>query len=321
MVIGEWMLSALSDTEATESGRARLQVVLPQPGEKIRCDRTGNTYVMGEKLGEGFFGEVYECRDQWGNHLAAKVLKARLTYEEVRASAEKEFAKLSLLRHPKITYAYDAFEYRATFYIITERCHCPVSELFSLEDFDGPEWLMPIARDLLQAVDYLHINQYVHQDVHGGNVFVALSRDGSMPATPDSTNFKLGDLRDAKLFGEVDGKNTRAEWLLPPEVLDPAEYGPIDRRLDVYHSALLLLQLAVSRECQFTREEILVGKPRDIALLLPPQFSGPLEKALRRHVPYRTPSAKQLWQDLQQSTTAPAVTSMTGGGDRSAAVP
>src|SRR6185437_15903727 len=130
-------------------------------------------YTMGAKIGEGNFGLVFGCRDVWENQLAAKVMKPLGPYETVKAATIAELQKLVQLRHPYITYVFDAFEYRDTFYIITERCHCPLTTLFVLHGFDGREWVTPIARCLLQAVHYIHGNQYVHQDIHLGNVFAA----------------------------------------------------------------------------------------------------------------------------------------------------
>jgi hypothetical protein len=40
-------------------------VIPPNPGETITSELTGNTYTMGEKIGEGFFGLVYSCVDVW----------------------------------------------------------------------------------------------------------------------------------------------------------------------------------------------------------------------------------------------------------------
>jgi len=274
-------------------------VVPPSVGEVITSLATGNTYTMGNKIGEGNFGVVYSCKDVWENDLAAKVLKPIGTYENVRASAEAELLKLLQLRNPHITFVYDAFEYRNTFYIITERCYCSVKQLFSLEKFNGQNWLMPIARSLLQAVHYLHINNYVHQDIHSGNVFTALVKDEMIPQDKEILQFKLGDLGVAKLFNEIDAKNTRAQWMLPPEVLNPNEFGPIDRRIDIYHTGLLLLELAHSKELRFTPEEIAGGKPREMALQLQSPYSFALEKTLRRHVSSRTVDAMELWRDLQ----------------------
>jgi serine/threonine protein kinase len=220
------------------------------------------------------------------------------TYERVKASAEAELNRLIELRHPNITYIFDAFECRDTFYLITERCFCPLTGLFALENFQGLTWLMPIARCLLQAVHYIHLNNYVHQDIHAGNVFTAFAKDEMQPEVPGAIQFKLGDLGVTKLLGDLSVQNTRAEWLIPPEVLDPAEFGPLDHRIDLYHVGLLLLQLAGSKEEQFSRDEILAGKPRDMALALSPPYNFALEKVLRRHVQFRTASAMELWRDL-----------------------
>jgi hypothetical protein len=86
--------------------------------------------------------------------------------------------------------------------------------------------------------------------------------------------------------------------MLPPEVLEESEYGPIGHRLDIYHCGLLFLNLAHGHEIRFEPEEIKAGKPRELALQLPVPYSFALEKALRRHVPYRTQSAMELWRDL-----------------------
>lgn len=288
----------MSEVPTPSSTPPEKMVIEPTPGEVITSLATGNSYTMGGKIGEGFFGVVYSCVDFWGNDLAAKVLKPMDTYDGVKARATAELQKLVLLRHPHITYVFDAFEFRDTFYIITERCYCPLTQLFDLKPFYGASWLMPIARCLLQAAHYLRINQYAHQDIHLGNVFAAFAKDEMRPTEPGSIQFKLGDLGVAKLFSELDGINTLADWMMPPEAIEPSEYGPIDYRIDIYHIGLLLLQLAYSQVVHFTREEILAGRPREMALSLSAPYNFALEKALRRHVAYRTASAMELWRDL-----------------------
>lgn len=272
--------------------------IMPSLGEVITSMATGNSYTMGTKIGEGNFSVVYSCTDVWGNELAVKILKPIDTYEKVKASAVDEFHKLIMLRNPYITFVYDAFEYRNTFYIITERCLYTVKNLFSMRGFVGQVWLMPIARCLLQAVHYIHINNYTHQDIHCGNVFAALIKDDMVPSDREATKFKLGDLGIAKLIGDVNIKNTRAQWMLPPEVLNPKDFGVVDHRVDIYHVGLLFLELAYSKELRFTPDEIIKGKPREMALTLPSPYKVALEKALRRHVQYRTSNAMELWRDL-----------------------
>lgn len=280
-------------------------VTLPTSGELITSLATRITYTMGERIGEGSFGVVFACTDGWGNDLAAKVLKPIRSYEEVQAAAEAELQRLLLLRHPYITYVYDAFEYRDTFYIITERCYCPLTALLTLKDFNGEVWIPPVARCLLQAVHFLHTNQWAHQDIHLNNVFAAFARNEMNANDPGAIHFKLGDLGVSKVFADIDANNTLAEWIRPPEAIEPAEYGPMDHRIDIYHSGLVFLQLAYGGELRFSREEILNGRPREMALDLPAPLNFALEKSLRRHVQFRTASAEELWRDLHSPPGLP----------------
>lgn len=124
--------------QPTQSTQLPLKMcVQPTLGEVITSMATGNTYTIGGKIGEGNFGIVYSCQDEWKNELAVKVLKPVGTYERVKASAQAEIEKLFYLRHPHITYVYDAFEYRDTFYIVTEKCLGPLSDLFTIDSYDG----------------------------------------------------------------------------------------------------------------------------------------------------------------------------------------
>jgi eukaryotic-like serine/threonine-protein kinase len=293
-------------TGATTVAPLTAIVVPPNPGETITSLLTNNTYTFGEKIGEGFFGLVFGCVDVWDNSLAVKVLKAKAPYEVIEKAGTDEFNKLMTVRHPHVTYVFDVFHLDETIYIVTERCHCPLSNLFALEGFDGKMWIKAIARCLLQAVNYLHLHGYVHQDIHLNNVFVSYARDELIENPHGALNFKLGDLGVAKLLSEVDATNTRAQWMLPPEVLDSKEFGPLDHRIDIYHCGLLFLHLLTGTEIRFTNEEILAGRPRALALQLPAPYSFALEKALRRHVAARTASAMELWRDLNSPPALPA---------------
>jgi serine/threonine-protein kinase len=315
-------------SEASPVPAPRKNVVTPSAGELITSLATGTTYLIGAPIGEGSFGLVFGCTDGWRNDLAVKVMKPVRSYEEVHAATLGEVQRLLLLRHPHITYIYDAFEYRDTFYVVTERCYCPLTALFRMENFNGLLWIMPIARCVLQAVQYLHVNKYAHQDIHLNNVFAAFARNEMRHDDPGAINFKLGDLGVTKLFSELDATNTLAEWIRPPEARDPAEYGPLDRRIDIYHLGLIFLQLAHSKEIRFTAEEIMAGRPREMALQLPTPLNFALEKALRRHAALRTASAEELWRDLQSPPGLPdstveggnagAPTSVDGSGEHEA---
>lgn len=196
------------------------QFITPKVGELITSLRTGSTYRIGNLIGEGSFSFVFDCTDTWNNQLAVKILKPRGTYEEIKKSAIAEFEKLQMMRHPNITYVYDAFEFRHTFYIVIQKCWKSINEFIQEGNFQGKPWILAIARQLLQAVHFIHCNNFVHQDIHGGNVFVAAIQDDMLPSQTIFT-YMLGDLGIAKLVMDINPENTiLANWMRAPESLD-----------------------------------------------------------------------------------------------------
>ena len=65
--------------EVEKQDAESIQLTYPKKGESIVCNQTSNTYIIGDPIGEGNFGVVYECSDAWGNDLAVKVLKPKGT--------------------------------------------------------------------------------------------------------------------------------------------------------------------------------------------------------------------------------------------------
>jgi serine/threonine protein kinase len=274
---------------------------LPNKGETITYE--GSTYTIGERLASGGFAAVYACTDDWGTPLVAKVLEPRnrLSYEQCQAIALREFGNLKQLRHPNITYLHAAFEYEDTFYLIIERCHQTFEDLFRESWFKGHVWFLPLARELLKAVQFMHVNQVVHKDIHPGNVFVKFQAD-ALAGRESILTFKVGDLGIARNEDQIAPEGgTLAQWMLPPESMDTEQFGPVDRRLDIYHSGLLLLALLIGHIPSFTRQEILDGAPRQQAEALRSPYGWVLAKALRRHVAHRTPSALEFWRELEDA--------------------
>jgi serine/threonine protein kinase len=164
--------------------------------------------------------------------------------------------------------------------------------------FDGRTWIQAIARCLLQAAHFVHVQQLVHCDIHAGNVMARFIQDELIPTKDSVLTFKLGDFGLAKMQNALDPNGVFLDPIRPPEAIKHDEFGPLDHRMDIYHIGLLLLQLLIGPR-QFSREERLAGTPRELALGCDPPYSFALEKALRRHTLYRTASALELWRDLR----------------------
>lgn len=271
--------------------------VLPRKGEQIFCGET--CYYIGDFIAKGGFGAVYQCTDDWANSLVAKVLLPQdQSYEEVKNQWLNELNNLLLLRHPNITYFHGAFEYRDTFYIICERCSYTLNQLIG-PGTDGNTWLPYVARDVLLGLDFIHRNGYVHKDMHPGNVFVSHHYDFMVPSKEPVWSFKIGDLGISRLASDIRLFNTiLAQWMVPPEYLNPTAFGTIGKSIDIYHTGLLLLSLLLNKIPTFTHEQIINGLPRQMAEALPSPYAPTVAKALRRHVEHRTPSAIAMWREI-----------------------
>lgn len=270
----------------------------PEKGEVIVNE--GRRYFIGEEVGKGGFGIVYECTDDWGNSLVAKILMPHAqSYREVRRNWQDELRKLLVLRHPGITFVYDAFEHKDTFYLIIERCNFPLSRLITRRAIDADRWIPYVARDILQALDYIHASGYVHKDLHPGNVFVTETRRRRRVLKEPVWSFKVGDLGLTRLESDIRVFQTLlADWMRPPESYEPDEFGAVGRQVDIYQTGLLLLAMLLKEIPYFTREEILGGIPQALATKHESRYGPVIAKALRRHVEWRTQTALEFWREL-----------------------
>lgn len=277
------------------------QFTPPKQGEVIICNNIN--YYIGNQIGQGAFGAVFECTDDWSNRLVAKVvLPQNRSYEQVREEWLHEFQNLVQLRHPNITFIHQAFEYRDTFYLVVERCDMMLEQLITGPGMKGDIWLPYVARDILHALDYIHNHGYVHKDLHPRNIFVSHHYDFMVPTKPPVWSFKIGDLGISRLEGDIRLFNTiLAKWMLPPEFLNPQDFGIMGKHIDIYHTGLLLLDLLSNQINHFTEDEILDGKPRQTAERINSPYAPAVAKALRRHVRLRTQSAIEFWRDIFQA--------------------
>lgn len=274
--------------------------VPPSYGQEIECE--GIKYFIGGKIGHGAFSDVFDCLDEFGNELVAKVLLPRgQSYEAIRGNWLREFQNLQQLRHPQVIFIHQAFEYQDTFYLIVEKCEFTLEDLVSDVSTDGELWLPYVSRDILNGLHYIHYHGYVHKDLHAGNVFVSLQNQDPV------WRFKIGDLGICRLEEDISPSNaTLHQRMLPPEALDPREFGFMGKHVDIYHVGLLLLSLLLNRPLNFTQNEIIAGHPRKCAERLESRYAPAIARALRRHVSARTPSALDMWREISEASNKSA---------------
>lgn len=269
--------------------------LLPVSGGAVRCPR-GHNYLLGKRLGAGAFGAVYDCIGPFDQSFALKVfLPGTRPYAEVRAEWLREAERLYRLRHPNIVYVHDFFEAQGLFYLVLERCDRGLDEMLSAPFTD--RLVVDIARQLLFAVQYLADNEFVHNDLHAGNVLVVQG---------EHLIAKLSDLGIAQeLYGYGGARPPIVQHrLMAPEV---AAGGYSTKQSDLYQLGLLVYQMHTgvypidtSLGYDGIIQQIRDGVPRAKAEALGTPIGDVVSVMLRRQEQYRYTSALQVWEDLQK---------------------
>jgi len=268
---------------------------LPAPGAVLRSTR-GATYIVGQNLGAGSYGAVFECLGPFDQHYALKVFApGGRPYEEVRADWMREAERLFRLRHPNIVYVHDYFESGGLFWLLLERCDHSLEDMLQTPFTD--RLVVDIARQLLFAVQYLADNDIVHNDLHAGNVLVVQG---------EQLTVKLSDLGIAQeLYGQPGARPAVVQHrIMAPEV---AAGGYSTKQSDLYQLGLLMFQMHTGQYALDTSggydavvQQIKDGVPRLKAEALGTPIGDIISVMLRRNEQYRYTSALQVWEDLRR---------------------
>jgi calcium-dependent protein kinase len=108
-----------------------------------------------------------------GVQRAVKILKLGMMDEDQKKALKTEVRILQSLDHPNIVKLYEFFEDKKRYYIVTEICKG--GELF--DDIVNRGKLSEkeaavLMRQLLMAVNYIHINDIIHRDLKPENILL-----------------------------------------------------------------------------------------------------------------------------------------------------
>jgi serine/threonine-protein kinase len=278
-----------------QSGPGLITVQYPQVGTQLVSPR--GSYTVTRIIGSGEFGAVYEATGPFDQIYAVKMVRpANRPYQEVHAEWAREQQRLSVLRHPNIVYIYDAFEQNYLFYIALERCDHALTDMLGTVMREG--LVCELARQLLAAVQFLHDNDVVHDDLHGGNVLISHSEDRPV--------VKISDFG---ISHELRGKpairpNVVHHAIMAPEILAT---GYTSKQSDLYQVGLLLFWMltgepAIPRDAPYAELVRIVseGAPRLRAEQIGTPLGNVIAKMLRRREAFRYTSAREVWADLRE---------------------
>jgi len=272
----------------------RITVQYPQVGAVLTSKR--GDYTVRSTLGAGEFGAVYECVGPFDQTYAMKMIRpANRPYAEVYAEWAREVRRLMSLRHPNVVYIHDAFEQGNLFYLALERCDHPLTPMLGTPMQEG--LAIELVRQLLAAVQFLHDNDIVHDDLHPGNVLVTHSSDRPVVKISD---FGIShELRGAPQIRP----NVVHHKIMAPEVVSS---GYTSKQSDLYQVGLLLYWMVTGQPAiapGLTYQELVKvvseGEPRQRAEAIGTPLGELVSKMLRRRDTYRYTSAREVWADLR----------------------
>src|SRR5262245_34123502 len=260
------------------------------PGQEPRViNTTLGSFQVIAKLGEGGMGEVYRARDiRLNRDVALKVLTPAFAKDPERlARFTREAQVLAALNHTNIASIY-GMEGSAL-----------VMELVQGEDLAdiitrGPMALtdiLPIAKQIADALDAAHESGIIHRDMKPGNIKVradgtvkvldfglakALGLDAGIDADPmNSPTLAVGSTRMGMILGT-------AAYMAPEQARGKA----VDRRADIWAFGAILFEMLTGRrafdgdDVSITLANVLKEDPN--WQLLPANLPPPINRLLRR---------------------------------------
>jgi serine/threonine-protein kinase len=273
---------------------SRIMVQYPQVGSKLTGPR--GAYEVRDVIGSGEFGAVYECIGPFDQIYAVKMVRpANRPYAEVHGEWAREVQRLFTLRHPNVVYLYDSFTQDHLFYLALERCDHPLKIMLGTPMQEG--LVLEMSRQLLAAVQFLHDNDVVHDDLHAGNVLITHT---------DRPTVKISDFGIShELRGAAAVRpNIVHHAIMAPEILAT---GYTSRQSDLYQVGLLIYWMLTGEPAmnldvayQELVRQVSEGEPRQRAENLGTPLGSLIAKMLRRREAFRYTSAREVWSDLRE---------------------
>lgn len=252
--------------------------------------------MLGRQLGGGAFGAVFEALGPFDESFAVKVLHpGSRPYAEVRSQWLQEAQRMLAFRHPYIVYVHDYFEVGGLFVLVLERCDHTLEAMLGQPFTD--RLVVDVSRQLLFALQYLHDQELVHNDLHAGNVLISQG---------EPLRVKLSDLGIAQ---ELEGRPRVTPHLVQHRIMAPEVLagGYTTKQSDLYQLGLLMYAMHTGQYpiefhagLEHVMDQIACGVPRARAEALGTPLGNIASVLLRRHEQYRYTSPAQVWEDLRR---------------------
>lgn len=262
-------------------------------------------YQIKATLGQGGAAVVYRAARPNNRPIALKVLHPKAAQTpQLRQMFQNEYKLLARLRHPGIIRTVDAGELDGYFFIALELIEGDNLDAFlRKQEKLGEDPAVEIARQLADALNYLHERGIVHRDIKPSNVMLTPRRRTIL--------FDFGtalDLHDQH-GNETDGVYGTPAFLPPEQVQGKMD---IDGRADLYSLGILLYRMITGRKPFYgTRDEVLHAQIHETPPLpseftyISPDLEALILNAIAKDPAARFQSGEELVQALDKIELVP----------------
>ncbi|NCC51291.1 MAG: GAF domain-containing protein [Spartobacteria bacterium] len=247
--------------------------VTVEPGALI-----GGRYEAGSFLGEGGMSVVYRCHDrEHGLDVAIKFLKPAVTssYADDRIRFTREMALLSRLAHAHIVKVLGSGEHSEVPFIVMELLPgAPLAQANQSGRCFSPAECAAMARQMAEALHYVHAQNILHRDISSGNVFLCRSEGHERAVLTDfglSHVLELSALTsEPEVAGTFGYMSPEAAGILNKQA---------DERSDLYSLGVVLYEMLSGRR-PFTATERGLLLHQQAATIPPRPGGDPLLEAM-----------------------------------------
>lgn len=271
------------------------------PGTSIR------KYRIREHVSKGGEGTVYRAVRDSGTTVALKQLNFSAMDPSKKGWLERalRLKRLIGMRSPCVCEVYDVFIHDDLVYIVMEWVTGQSLDQVLAER--GPlsmDWLVPVLRDVLAGLGWLHKLDIVHRDVKPGNIIVSGAKMAIHAKLVD-----LGVLLDRKLPRVTckDGYVGTPEYIAP----EMMRGGEVDGRADLFCVGTTLFELLTGSlpfpepgrpvRRTFVERLIALERPavRDLDDTIPEPIDGFIQHLMAVRPGDRPSTAAEAWEELQ----------------------
>lgn len=190
-------------------------------------------YQIIESIGEGSFGKVYKARIKGtGQIVAMKFIVKKGKNEKELKNLRSEIEILTKLNHPHIITLFDSFETDTDFVVVMEYAQGELYDILEDDKQLPATEVQKIAKQLIQALNYLHSNRIIHRDMKPQNILIGQSgavklADFGFARSMSYNTIVLTSIKGTPLY-------------MAPELVQERAY---DNRVDLWSLGCILYEL------------------------------------------------------------------------------